>query len=257
MKEQLLYILTAVLLLPFFPILIWQGTRLKKNLPRIGEAAGAREGIYKGVQPPIRLLAIGESTFAGVGVEQQQDAITSIIGKTLQQQSGRTVEWNVIARSGYNARQVLERLVPKIPAQQYDFIVIGLGGNDTFELNRPLKWKQQMIALVEHLNSSFPESKVVIANLPPVGDFPAFPKSFQFLLGGLVKLHASVINDLPKRITNTYYINRPFTMDDWNPRIEGTVSPSDLFSDGVHPSALTYRLWGEDIGLYCAEILEK
>jgi hypothetical protein len=185
MKEQLTYFISAVFLLPFLPLLAWQGSRLKKRIPSIGEAAGPRTGIYEGAKPPLRLLALGESTFAGVGVDQQQDAITSIIGKTLQEQSGRTVEWNVIARSGYNAKQVLERLVPKIPAQDYDFIVIGLGGNDTFELNRPLRWKQQMTELVEQLNNEFPNSKIVIANLPPVGDFPAFPKSFQLLLGGL------------------------------------------------------------------------
>jgi lysophospholipase L1-like esterase len=256
MKEQLTYFISAVFLLPFLPLLAWQGSRLKKRIPSIGEAAGPRTGIYEGAKPPLRLLALGESTFAGVGVDQQQDAITSIIGKTLQEQSGRTVEWNVIARSGYNAKQVLERLVPKIPAQDYDFIVIGLGGNDTFELNRPLRWKQQMTELVEQLNNEFPNSKIVIANLPPVGDFPAFPKSFQLLLGGLVRLHASVISDLPHCIANTHYINRLFTLDAWNDRIEGDVSSADLFSDGVHPSALTYRLWGEDIGEYCAGLLK-
>jgi len=30
-----------------------------------------------------------------------------------------------------------------------------------------------------------------------------------------------------------------------------------LFSDGVHPSKLTYQIWAEDIARFAAKVLEK
>ena len=73
---------------------------------------------------------------------------TGRIARHLAARAGRSVAWKVVARSGYSARDVRKRLVPLIPTEPVDLIVIGLGGNDTFQLNSPRRWRRDMIDLV-------------------------------------------------------------------------------------------------------------
>lgn len=87
----------------------------------------------------------------------------------------------------------------------------------------------------------------MIANLPPVGEFPAFPRLMQRFLGRWVRLHGDAIADSPSRFPNVHYVSHRIRLDEWVERMNGTIRFSDLFVDGVHPSSLTYRLWAEEI----------
>lgn len=54
------------------PILMFQGRRLRRTIPRLPEASGPCTGLVSGASPtltspPLKLLLIGESTAAGVG----------------------------------------------------------------------------------------------------------------------------------------------------------------------------------------------
>jgi lysophospholipase L1-like esterase len=253
MREQIGYYLAAILLLPFFPLLLLQGYLLKRKIPSLPEAKGPLNGDVPGESPVMSILAVGESTFAGVGIDSQQEGITRAMANQLHQLTQQQIAWDVVAKSGYNAQKARRRLVPAIKEKAYDLIVIGLGGNDTFELNRPLRWKRHMKRLILDLRAQFPNSKIVIANLPPVGHFPAFPLTFRWILGGLVRLHASVIRRLPEEIPDTYFMREAITFQQWAHKVDGHYKIDAFFSDGVHPSALTYQLWGEDIAAYCYE----
>jgi lysophospholipase L1-like esterase len=255
MREQILYFVGALLLLPFVPLLIWQGYRLRKNIPKLPEASGPMSGQFGDGRPVLRLLSLGESTFAGVGVSSQQDGITRHIARTIHEHKQVPVHWQVIAKSGYSARQVLEQLVPQLPDHSLDVIVIGLGGNDTFNLNRPLRWRRHMKELIQAIRSQQPNVAIVIASMPAVGHFPAFPRSFQLILGGLVDLHRRVIMALPDQLANTYFMSDKVSWEEWQKYLEPGQDKSDFYSDGVHPSALTYRIWGEQIGRFINEVV--
>ena len=47
-----------------------------------------------------------------------------------------------------------------------------------------------------------------------------------------------------------YYNNELIRLETWQKRyaIKGEIS--DFFSDGVHPSMLTYQIWGKDMANY-------
>ncbi len=49
------------------PLLLWQGRHVRRVTPRLPEAAGPRAGTT-GHGPPLRLLVLGDSAAAGVGV---------------------------------------------------------------------------------------------------------------------------------------------------------------------------------------------
>ena len=247
---QLLFLLGTILIIPIAPLLIWQGRRVKKQVPKLPEAMGPTSGTVGAGENPLRLLTLGESTIAGVGVSNHEEGITGQAALELHKLSGRSIEWDVVAHTGYNVQDVRLKLVPQIPARSFDVLVIGLGGNDTFELNRPWWWRKEFKKLIELLQEKQPQATIVITNLPPVGEFPAFPLTIQWVLGSLVRLHAWAINDFPRLFDRLYYQNESIKMNDWLHKLEGTQTPGDFFSDGVHPSALTYRLWGQELAAF-------
>ena len=65
--------LTAKLLLS--PVLVAQAVVTRGRMPRLPEAAGPRQGEV-GSGPLLRLLIVGDSSAAGVGVAQQRDALS-------------------------------------------------------------------------------------------------------------------------------------------------------------------------------------
>ena len=253
MFQQILYVLGSIFIAPFLPILIFLGKKVRKSVPELPEASENIVGKIDGTGGEIRLLTIGESTIAGVGVTDHADGITGQIAKTLHNSSGKTVFWQVLAKNGYTAERVNLKLVPCIPAEKLDIIVIGLGGNDTFHFNSPLTFKMHLRSVVVNIQKQQPEAKIIIANMPPIGEFPAFPWPIQRILGSLVALHGAVIRDIPRKMTNVFYIDQAIHFKDWIHYADGNLTVKDFFSDGVHPSAMTYAIWGNKVGNYAIE----
>jgi lysophospholipase L1-like esterase len=245
MIQQILYFFGSLVCLPLLPVLFVMGQNVRRKVPALPEASDNIVGNIVGKNKAISLLVLGESSMAGVGVTNHKEAITGQIAQTINYLNNNTVSWQVLARNGYTAQKVNQELVPKIPKQPIDIIIIGLGGNDTFRLNSPLTFKKNMVLTIENIQKCQPDAKIVIVNMPPIAYFPAFPSLMRYVLSNLVQLHGAVIGDLPHRFKNLYYIAEPIRFEG---RIEGNLNLFDYFSDGVHPSALTYRIWGQDIG---------
>ncbi|MEO1603455.1 MAG: SGNH/GDSL hydrolase family protein, partial [Pseudomonadota bacterium] len=78
------------------PLLLTQGRRVRRDILRLPEAEGPREGIV-GEGPPLRLLVLGDSSAAGVGAATQSDAL---VGQLVAQLSPEyRTAWTVIART--------------------------------------------------------------------------------------------------------------------------------------------------------------
>ena len=249
MIQQLIYSGLSLLLLPCLPFVAYLGRRVKASVPALPEAAHARIGQIKGNEVMIRLLTLGESSMAGVGVTDHHDGITGQIAQQLHERTGKTITWQVLAKNGANAKKTVHQFSSQAPQEAVDWIVIGLGGNDTFEWNSPLTFRKHMKRLIEVVQIHQPTAKILLINMPPVADFPAFPPLLQFFMGRLVQLHGSALTSLPSQYSNVFYMDNTIRLKDWMQN--GVYQASDFFSDGVHPSALTYALWGKSIATFC------
>ena len=70
------------------PLLLAQAVHTRRRLPRLPEAAGAREGVV-GRGAELDLLIVGDSSAAGVGVDTQDDALAGCLSRALARHAGR------------------------------------------------------------------------------------------------------------------------------------------------------------------------
>ena len=250
---HILYFAGLLFTIPFLPILILQAKKVKKTVPRLPEATMNIKGSIGANTEPIRIVTLGESTIAGVGLKDHADGITGQIAKTISRLTNKKVEWEVVAKIGYGAKKTAEHLVPAIPDTRIDLIVIGLGANDTFEFNSTLTWKRHVIQLINNIRDKHKDCPIVFVNMPPIGQLLAFPKVMRVILGSLVTLHGLTLKSILNKYSHLYYINKRIRFEDWKKKWNRDVSIEDFFCDGVHPSAIAYSIWGQEVGEFIIE----
>ncbi|MEM9675768.1 MAG: SGNH/GDSL hydrolase family protein, partial [Bacteroidota bacterium] len=83
--------------------------------------------------------------------------------------------------------------------------------------------------------------------------FPAFTPLIKFVIGNLVEILGEELKEVVTKSPNTFYYSRKITLEDWIQRLGVEAEPADFFSDGVHPSRLTYQVWAKDLANYMLE----
>jgi lysophospholipase L1-like esterase len=228
----------------------FQGKRIRARIPGLPEAKG-KKGIVlaKSSNKSLRLIAVGESTVAGVGVETNEEGFTGTLATSISELFQANVHWEVHARSGYTAEKVHQTIIPMINSPVADLIVIGLGGNDAFKLNTPGKWRKEITLLIEKLRIKYPTALIVFCNMPPIKEFPAFTPLIKFTIGNLVEIFGEELHILTQKHDRVFYSNKLIKLDEWIVKLGNNVVRSDFFSDGVHPSKLTYVNWAKDLAI--------
>lgn len=245
--QNLQYFVAALFAPLLLPILYWQGKRIRSRVPKLPPAKSPRGKAGAGGQSPFQLVTMGESTIAGLGVATHEEGFTGTLAAHLFDQLKRSVEWEVYARSGYTAADVRRQLVPKLSTEAPDLIVIGLGGNNAFGLHPPLVWRWQIRQLIGDLRKRYADTPIVFTDMPPVRSFPAFTPLMRFLIGNLVEMLGRTLAKEVAHHPGVYYYDHVITFEDWSKRLGVSGEAADFFSDGVHPSRLTYQVWARDI----------
>ena len=137
-----------MLKLALAPILIAQGLWTRARVPVLPEAAGPRKGVV-GHGPSLRLLIVGDSSAAGVGVARQEQALAGHLSRELAAQAQARVQWQLVARSGITSAQ----------------------------------------ALADCLLSAVGARHVVFSPLPPIHQFPALPQPLRWVAGRDARRH--------------------------------------------------------------------
>lgn len=236
--------LATILTPPLLPVLFVQGYWLRRTTPRQPDAAGPLEGTVAGEGDPLRLIAFGESTVAGMGARTHETGLAGQLALALSRDTGRRVDWTVVARSGINARQCRTELVPKLAGRRAGVVMIALGVNDAIELHTARRWVSDIEKLIEDIRAEVGDALVLLAGVPPLDYFPALPQPLSFVLGArsVALERASLV--MAKKLKRVVYV--PFRIE----RERG----GDLFcADGFHPSELGYSEWAEQLAAAFAE----
>lgn len=234
----MLKILTAALL----PSLLIQGYFVKKNTLRLPEAKGQRKGVVNSGKTALSILIVGDSAAAGVGVENQQDALLGSILTELQHDFD--LRYQLEARTGDTTLQVLERM-HMLEMQPFDIVITSVGVNDVTKLISPQKWIQQQQEFYTVIERKFSPKMVLVTGVPPMNLFPALPNPLSWLFG---QYSSAMNNKLEKLIeqkrkfenTGDYHLIQ-FDLAHFK-----TLN-LQMAEDGFHPSKEIYQLWAKQI----------
>jgi len=238
---QAIYIFSGIVILPFAPFLYLQGQYTRRRVGVLPGAGGDTTGITGNGDKPARLLVIGESTVAGLGARTHDLALTGQFARRLGGRINRSVRWTAIGKNGVTARQTLDELVPQMPGEPFDYILLGIGGNDVLKLSSPRKWRRDMTDLIATLRAKSPSAAIFVTNCPMIKLSPALPQPIKFLLWRLSRLHDANIREFSATMERVFYYHQPRAVT------EG------FFADGIHPSEKGYADWSEAMIKFFAE----
>src|SRR6476659_6578516 len=113
------------------PLLVMQAVLTRRRAPLLPEASGDRRGSF-GRGPVLRVLIVGDSSGAGVGVPTQDLALAGHLTRTLAEAAQAEVRWHLVARTGITSAQALD-LVRQERPEPADVAVVVLGVNDVID----------------------------------------------------------------------------------------------------------------------------
>jgi len=231
-KSVILNVLTIVITYVLFPVLVFQGKYVRSRTPILPAAGGSETGFFPGTGNPIYLLAIGESSIAGVGALSHEDALVGQTAFELNQCTGHAIIWHAKGRNGYTAEDVRKELVPSVADIKADIVLIGLGVNDVLSVHGTRRWVSDLERLVTSIRSTLGNVPVLLAGVPHLSYFPSLPQPLRTALG------------LRSRMLDYTAIRFAYTIENVahcpTPPGEGNCFSTDRF----HPGPSGYNAWG-------------
>ena len=217
--------------------------RLKREVPRLPLPGDSPFGICKGKDKEFKILGLGESPMAGVGIAKHSLTLTGLTAVKLNKLLGCSVKWEILAESGLSLKN-LNKLIGEQLGKNSNLVLVSMGGNDVFQLTPPWVWKNNINACVKLLFEKENKPLILFSPVPPVGRFPAIPNPLRitFSFWGLL-LQASLAQTI-NSMDNAYLLDERFP--------EGKEY---YLEDGIHPSPLAYDPWSEKLAIMTLELL--
>lgn len=238
-----------LLLSPLYLIALPQGLQLKKHSIRLPEAQGPRQMFLKReIQSseedaePLKLLYLGESPAAGVGVDDIQQAVSAQVAFKLAPLQ-QNIEWQLLAENGIRMKELRLKL-QQSKIQQTDLCIISMGVNDCSKLTSAKQWRTQVLGLITDLKCKGCQH-IFFTAAPPMQDFPLLPAPLSWIMG----YRAYVLNQVLKGICQQ---GEAHFLD-----ITGTLEPDLMAHDGYHPNEKGAELWAESISQQVIPFLQK
>lgn len=220
----------------FFPVIVFQGLRLRKTAPILSGAAGPASGTI-GSGPSYRLIGIGDSIISGVGASTLERALVGRTARKLSRDLNGRIHWTAHGSIGARTDRVLNRLIPGLGDTPADFMVVSVGVNDITGLSRVSQWKKNLDAILNGLRRHSPGAITAVSGIPPLWGFPLLPQPLRFLMG----MRGNMFDRAGRRVVanHSLAVHVPVHFD---PRPE-------MFSpDGYHPSEKSYHEFGNITG---------
>jgi lysophospholipase L1-like esterase len=211
--------------------------------PGSGAAVGSR----------LRLVVLGDSTAAGVGVDRPEHALPHLIAQRIADTERREVHvvnygW-AGARVAHLAAEQLPRamqpLTPKAAPDAFlagaDLVAIVIGANDATHRTRPARFRADLRAALEAVRAAAPEARVVHAGIPRFRGALRTLEPLMFITDHYARLLRPISRHESERAGVAY----ADLAREVPPRIRGRTDV--LASDRFHLSPVGYAAWADVI----------
>lgn len=231
--------MSLVIKLGLSPLLLAQALHTRRTIPKLPEATGPRQGTVGRGTLALRLLIVGDSSAAGVGVDTQDEALAGRLSRALAQRLGARVRWQLCALSGITSAQAHTLLGGATPA---DVAVVVTGVNDVVDQVRPATALAARGRLLQALRQRTGIRHAVMTPVPPMHHFAGLPQPLRWVAGRDAAAHGAALAGWAAGQPGVSHLSFDLPLGD------ATL----LASDGFHPSAPLYRLWGDALAAHIA-----
>lgn len=200
----------------------------------------------------LRLVVLGDSTTAGVGVARAEDALPYRLAQHIADREGRSVHvvsygWAGARMADLPASQLPRALEPLRSGETAPFlpgadvVALVIGSNDATHHTRIDRYRADLRRALQIVRTSAPQARVVLAGIPAFrGALPAIEP-----LISLADLYARLL----RRISREEAARAGAAYADLARHVTPRIDPATEFlsSDRFHPSAIGYAIWAEVI----------
>lgn len=188
---------------------------------------------------PVRLVVIGESTAAGVGVRTHDHGMPGALAREIRALTGRTVTWTVIGKDGQTAATATRDLAPQIcdyGSNSPDVVVVLMGVNDLIEGHSLARWDTDIDAFLGAVKRRSPHALIVVSGMPNPRRMPALPR----VVARILAIRAHRMGRRYARRAAAYGMHymsfRTYEL-----------TPEMFAADGFHPSEAGYAAWAHEL----------
>lgn len=219
-----------------FPVYAWQGLGVRRRVERMFPAKGPVRHRLEGKGEAIRLLVIGDSSAASVGIGHSDHGLAAQLALRLSTATGRPIIWRAAGFNSATAGQIRDYVLPNLSPEEWTHIVVAVGTNDAKNFHTARRFKREFGGLLYALRAKWPEALVVWSPVVEMLRVPALPSA----LARILEVRASLINEIGASLC----LERGALPAERLPIIDAAVGFS---TDGFHASEAGYAAWAEHL----------
>jgi lysophospholipase L1-like esterase len=219
-----------------FPVYAWQGIGVRLRTRRLLPAEGPVTLSIPGTGAPVRLLVLGDSSAASVGIARTDRGIAAILAGMVARDTGRPITWRAAGFNSATAGQLRDFVLPNLAHDDWTHVVLSVGTNDAKNFHTVARFKREFGGLLYALNARFPGARIVWSPVIDMTTVPALPP----LLAKILEIRAQAINAMGTRLCHERGAVPANRLPVEDPRL-------GFSTDGFHASEAGYRAWAEHL----------
>ena len=196
-------------------------------------------------QRPLRVVWLGDSLAAGLGVDAVEDTPARLVSRMLE----RSIDLTVLAKPGATSGDVLEQQVPALAAIGADLVVLCVGANDVARLSSRSGYA---LRLDEIVSATAPIPTVVLS-LPDM----AMPDRMAQPLRSIAGMRARWFEAARARVVARHEHATSVDVASRPAAVTRRAGRNMLCADRFHPGPEAYRIWAERIADTCHRLLTQ
>lgn len=218
------------------PVIVPQSRVLRESIPVLPEAPAPWRGSAgpRGGGEPTRLLVLGDSTAAGVGVDHARLGLGGQLAEALSEATERRVLWRASGRSGATARDLIARHLRPALRERTTVVFLTVGANDALAVRSARGFRRDVTHIVGKVFEAHPDAVLLMSSLPAFFRFRGLPEPLRSTL----YRHSQALEHEARELIDAH--PRAHMSPPPPPYTEGFFAVDDF-----HPSALGYRDWAQ------------
>ena len=226
------------------PVYVWQGLGVRRRTHRMAPPPPKDIVELSGKGKPLRILFLGDSSAAGVGVDDFSLCVAGRLPELIKKETGRPVLQRTSGNNSATAGKLRDHVLPYLEPVQYDYVIISIGVNDAKNFHTGRRFCAEFGTLLYAIHARFPGATIIWQGLLDMEGVPVLPSPLNKILG----VRSRLLRAKGKQLCFERRALAPETS--WKPL------PENFSSDGFHASAEGYRVWAEELAEFIVD-LEK